>query len=197
MVCSINRNNEGPIKTELVFEEQETPKIIADSGFTIHIPDSKVELSKIETTLRRNPFCTLRNITFGPNSKLECIGQELYQSLRAVKEVSIPDSVRELCDRCFYECRNLKRVTFGLGSKLERIGKWAFFKTSVEEVNIPDNVRELCESCFNECCNLRDVTFGLGSKLELIGQEGFFGTNIVSVRIPDSVVELGDGCLSN
>ena len=43
-----------------------------------------------------------------------------------VEEVSIPNGVRELCDRCFKECRSLRRVDFGSSSSLERIGFRAF-----------------------------------------------------------------------
>ena len=39
-----------------------------------------------------------------------------------VERVSIPDSVREICDKCFYRCGSLRRVTFGFCSCLERLG---------------------------------------------------------------------------
>ena len=37
-------------------------------------------------------------------------------------EISIPDSVRELCDHCFKGYKSLRRVPFGPSSSLERIG---------------------------------------------------------------------------
>ena len=43
-----------------------------------------------------------------------------------VKELCIPDSVRELCDRCFKGCRSLLAVTLGSSSHLERIGVKCF-----------------------------------------------------------------------
>ena len=39
-----------------------------------------------------------------------------------LSSVCIPDSVRELCDRCFMWCKSLSRVTFGPSSSLERTG---------------------------------------------------------------------------
>ena len=67
--------------------------------------------------------------------------------------VSVPDSVRELCDGCFKGCENLECVTFGPSSSLERIGVEAFgemveacerfWSCGLEKIDIPDSVREL------------------------------------------------------
>ena len=117
---------------------------------------------------------------------------------RALPELSwaIPKSVRELCDRCFEECRSLSRVTFVSSSCLEQIGEYCFSKTVIAEVSIPDSVRELCDRCFSECQSLRRVTFGSSSSLERIGKSCFEGTVIEEVSIPDSVRELCDCCFA-
>ena len=75
----------------------------------------------------------------------------------------IPDGVREFCDRCFNECKSLRRVTFGSSSSLERIGDSCFDFSGVEEVSIPDGVRELRDRCFKGCESLRWMTFGSSS----------------------------------
>ena len=81
-------------------------------------------------------------------------------ALQQLRDVSIPNNVRELCDSCFKGCRSLRRVNFGSSSSLERIGVSCFKHSGVEEVSIPDSVRELCDCCFLECWRLRRVTFG-------------------------------------
>ena len=43
-----------------------------------------------------------------------------------VEEVAVPDSVRELCDGCFRWCEQLRSMTFGPSTSLERIGIEAF-----------------------------------------------------------------------
>ena len=48
-----------------------------------------------------------------------------------LREIRVPDSVRELCDKCFFECECLYRVTFGVSSSLERIGTAALRGTAV------------------------------------------------------------------
>ena len=84
---------------------------------------------------------------------------------RHFQEISFSNSVRELSDKCFRGCRNLRRVRFGSSSSLERIGISCFEWSAVEEVSIPDSVRELCHSCFSKCHRLRRVMFGSSSSL--------------------------------
>ena len=115
---------------------------------------------------------------------------------RNVVVLSIPDSVRELGDNLFCGCTNVRSVNFGFRSKLERIGKRAFHRTSLKTVSIPDSVIELCDSCF--ClCKLRRVTFGASSKLKRIGHGAFFANALDEVSIPASVVKIGDGCFKD
>ena len=116
-------------------------------------------------------------MTFGPSSSLERIGVSCFES-SGVEEVSVPDSVRELCDGCFKGCLSLRRVTFGPSPSLERIGVEAFGAVKeayrdcpcgLEEMSIPDCVRELCDGCFKWCSRLRRVTFGPSSSLNRSG----------------------------
>ena len=65
-------------------------------------------------------------MTFGSCSSLERIGDYCFGS-SGVEEVSIPDSVREMCDYCFSWCESLHRVNFGSSSSLERIGFQVFW----------------------------------------------------------------------
>ena len=81
-------------------------------------------------------------MTFGPSSLLERVGVLCFV-LSGVEEFAVPDSVRELCDRCFKWCKRLRRVTFGPSSSLERIGVSCFEGTGVEGFSVPDSVLEL------------------------------------------------------
>ena len=148
--------------------------------------------------------------------------------------VSVPDSVRELCDHCFSRCSSLRRITFGPASRLERIGVEAFswkFQSRcnfwrvrgcpLEEIFIPDSVREIGDRCFSGCHSLRQVTLSSSSRLERIGVEAFSWTKVrfpsqaksgiirprprrllvlgcllKEIFVPDSVREIGDRCFS-
>ena len=87
--------------------------------------------------------------------------------------MSIPDSVRELCDRCCNGCPELERLTFSPSSCLERIGARCFGGCKINELRIPDSVRELGDECFKECSWLSDVIFSPSSSLERIGFQAF------------------------
>ena len=63
-------------------------------------------------------------------SSLERIGVRCFQHAH-FEEVTIPDSVRELCRECFSFCSSLSRVTFGPSSSLERLVQGVF---SVQEL---------------------------------------------------------------
>ena len=67
-------------------------------------------------------------------SGLPWISMRSGPSLLQLRDVSIPNNFRELCDRCFEGCESLRRVTFGSSSSLERIGAECFNGSGVEEV---------------------------------------------------------------
>ena len=94
-------------------------------------------------------------------------------AMRQLRDVSIPNNVRELCDRCFKGCECLCRMTFVSSSSLERLGVSCFEWNGVEEVSIPDCVHELCDCCFKRCELLCCVKFGFSSSLERIGTDCF------------------------
>ena len=118
------------------------------------------------------------------------------RALQQLRDVSIPDGVRELRDGCFNGCKNLRRVNFGSSSSLERIGDSCFSRSGVEEVSIPDGVRELCDSCFDLCKSLRRVNFGSSSSLERLGILCFGGSGLLSFEIPSAVEVIGGGAFS-
>ena len=151
-------------------------------------------------------------MTFGPLSSLERIGVEAFGPGKGrwdkvgscgLVEISIPDSVVELCDRCFIACRYLRRVTFGPSSSLKRIGVEAFGTMSdllgtsgpfnVVGISIPDSVVELCDLCFVGCCRLRYVEFSPLSSLERIGFSCFCSeAEVEDFAVPDGVCEMCD-----
>ena len=78
------------------------------------------------------------SVTFGPSSPLKRIGVEAFGSVSGflgttgpckVVAISIPDSVVELCDRCFIGCLGLRCVKFGPLASLERMGVSCFAET--------------------------------------------------------------------
>ena len=120
-----------------------------------------------------------------------------------LEEISIPDSVRELCDDCFKGCWSLRRVTFGPSSSLERIGARCFYGCALVECEIPASVRAIGGGAFGECaltggivcrdgCSFRALD-GLVLSDDLSICFSSYGV-LSSVCVPDCVRELCDGC---
>ena len=121
------------------------------------------------------------------------IGVESFSGTSVV-EISIPESVRELSERCFFKCETLRYVTFGSSSSLEIVGAESFCGTMISDIFIPDGVLLLSERCFYRCESLSRVVFRTSSLLESIGVECFSMTSIRDLFIPDRVRDLCDRC---
>lgn len=128
------------------------------------------------------PFTVVDCLLLGKN------GSVCYSCMGTLKECAIPDCVEELCDKCFYRCRSLLRVTFGESSWLERIGSEAFSKSGLTDIFIPSRVKELGAKCFWNCPALSRVTFGKSSSLERIGPDIFL--RLPEIVIPQTIEEL-------
>ena len=67
--------------------------------------------------MRKSPH----NVTFGVVSYVDRISVSCFDGTH-IRNVSIPERVLELCDRCCYHCRQLRSLTFGCSSPLDGIG---------------------------------------------------------------------------
>lgn len=59
-----------------------------------------------------------------------------FEYCSSVKEIILPDSLREINNRAFYGCSSLTKIT------------------------LPDSLREIGERVFDNCSNLRDIYYG-------------------------------------
>ena len=137
-------------------------------------------------------------------------GNVLLRDLRWLKDVVIPDGVREIGERwfansavesmaihssvtvigreAFCNCEDLRRVTFAPGSELERIETYSFRNSGIESVMIPKSVVEVQEGAFYGCKNLKEVTFEEGSALRKIEHDAFRGCcSLARIGLPDGL----------
>ena len=82
---------------------------------------------------------------------------------------------------CFYNCKNLSYVTFGVDSKLELLGDEVFSGASliqgrfehegcpITEIFIPDSVEIIGSGCFYKCRKLQQVTLGSSPSIQRVG----------------------------
>lgn len=58
-----------------------------------------------------------------------------------IESVTIPASVAEIGRTAFCSCKSLRCVTFVKGSQLGRIGEWCFCDSGIEEIKLPGTLR--------------------------------------------------------
>lgn len=90
----------------------------------------------------------------------------------ALSEIVIPSTVSTVGLAAFYDCENLKKVTFLADSGDNHI------------------LRKICNSAFMNCSSLADVTLSEG--IVVIGEYAFCGCeSLESILIPNSVMSIG------
>lgn len=92
-------------------------------------------------------------------------------------EVTLPDSVEELCDAAFINCESLRIIRFGKG--LKTIGSQAFgLCMALTEITIPDSVEVVDHFAFSYCDNLKRVVIGSG--VTRLGDGVFWGCDALT-----------------
>lgn len=126
-------------------------------------------------------------------------GYSLSQYWGDESEVKIPASyfgkpVTEIGEHVFALCKHLKRVI--IPDTVLRIGRGAFFDSSIEELEMPDSVLTVDESAFLGCGNLQSVR--LSRELTSIGQYAFCRCfKLKQIEIPRKVTKLEQGVFSD
>jgi len=97
-----------------------------------------------------------------------------YPPARTDESFNIPETVIDIADYAFYECKNLKSVT--IPDSVETIGDYAFsLCEGLTGIELPEGLLRIGDSAFSDCKG--------------------FGDNY-SVDIPDSVTSLGKSAFS-
>ena len=99
------------------------------------------------------------------------IGQKAFYSC-LITSVTIPNSVTNICENAFYNCRNLTTVT------------------------IPSSVTSIGEKAFQNCSSLTSIA--IPSSVATIQTETFSGCfGLTTITIPNSVTSIEPGAFSN
>ena len=118
---------------------------------------------------------------------LKIIPNLCCRQINSLTELIIGDSVTEIGDDAFEECRNLQKIFFG--KNIKKIGKEAFHKCySLTEIILPHGITEIGLNAFEECRNLKKVF--IPNTLEIMANYAFrqikFGA-LINVETSDSI----------
>ena len=135
----------------------------------------------------KNDYTT--SIIFG--DEVEYIPAYLCYNFIALTTLVIPQNVKEIGAYAFHGFyydnslnkrydSNLTSVTFG--SKLERIGSYAFFgRRSLVDISIPNNCTTIGANVFGECNKISSIT--LGRNISVMGTNAFTSSSIKTINI--------------
>ncbi len=109
-----------------------------------------------------------------------------FSGCKSLISVSLPDTLTEIGNNAFYDCWGLKQLT--VPASVERIGSQAFYSCAqLSTVNFEDGdvPLEIGDSAFRECMSLAAVNFP--DRLKSLAPRAFLGAGLSSVYLPSGV----------
>lgn len=126
----------------------------------------------------RYAFYDCKNLkTIKMSEDINCIGQKAFSNT-GIKEFTIPNTIKEIGESVFENCKKLEVVnwnleeiprytfyrckalkTVNLSSELHTIKRKAFTNTAIETFIIPDSVNKIEDAVFSNCKKLEQLTF--------------------------------------
>lgn len=80
-----------------------------------------------------------------------------FRGCTSLENITIPKYVSSIGSQCFYQCHNLKSVTF-LGAFITSIDKNAFEDCySLETTTLPSSMTLIGERCFEGCTKIKEI----------------------------------------
>lgn len=127
-----------------------------------------------------------------------------------LRRVAFPSALRELGDRTFLGCKELRRATFTEGSMLEKIGRDCFACSGIEEFTAPRSLREIGQKAFANCAELQRVMLNegltrIGEGHDELGDYGqsyapdevFRESGLVEIALPSTLARLSKSAFMN
>ena len=100
-------------------------------------------------------------------------GKSTFAQITTLKKVTLGDSIKEIPQMAFLECKGLQTVSIPSG--LTKIGTQAFFGcSSLQDVTLHESLTEIGYQAFRDCDALTSITFP--DSLEKVGEQAFLIT---------------------
>lgn len=118
------------------------------------------------------------------------------KSDKTITSLMIPAKVTTINDHVFEKCKYIKKVTFASGSKLTKIGQYAFKScTALETVSLPSTLKTIGYRAFGACTSLNKFTI----PASVTSGNQIFGTScsVKTVTFGSSMKAIPDKILKN
>ncbi len=113
------------------------------------------------------------------------IGENAFLDHKNLKEIILPDSVKVIQRRAFYNCVNLESINL---DKVEEIERGSFsYCNSLTSINV--GAKKIGSSVFYKCKNLEEIKL---SNTKVISDMAFASTIISKISIPSSCETFGN-----
>ena len=123
----------------------------------------------------------LTSVTIGQG--VSNLSTALFEGCTSLQTLTILGPVAEIREKMCCECKALKQVS--LPASVKSIGVRAFYKCSLESVTVPASVKIIKDYAFAENKTMKKLVLPAG--LETIGENAFYMCSFASVSIPASV----------
>ncbi len=165
---------------------------------TVILPlNSSVTTIKYPGTVKKVIGCSSENVTtIILEEGIEEIGDGAFNACRALKNITIPSSVKIIGNKAFFLCDSLEKITIKNGVK--SIGDEAFnCCRKLKEITLPTTVTKLGKSVFDDCTALEKVV--INGKIATIPELAFFNcTALKTVSFKaNTVKKIGDSAFRN
>ena len=138
-------------KTEYAEGKTETLFYAAEKSSVYYLPVSLTKITINPAENYRLPMYAFNGLndvaTVVLGDKVTEIGEYAFAN-SGVSAVTVADTVESIDAYAFYNCKNLKGLSFGAASALAEIKSHAFYATSIENIVLPAGVTKIGEYAF-------------------------------------------------
>ena len=91
------------------------------------------------------------------NLPVSRLGYRCFREMNGLTEVIIPNTLMSFGGDTFVYCRNLKKVTFEINSKMKNFAYYVFFCTIIKTIELPRTSVSITDHSFSEMSKLTDL----------------------------------------
>ena len=172
----------GCVKLNLTVAEGNDNYSVTSDGLLIDSKNTLVSVYGNSTEVNLSGIAAIANGAFDGNT--------------TIRRVTIPAVMESIGDNTFKDCTALASVIFENGSKLEKIGAFAFSNSGITDITIPKTVKTIGGNAFKGCKSLATVNFDDTGNV-VIGNNAFAETGITKLSIKDNFASIGKMAFSD